>query len=293
MAFLTLSGFTIPVHANTNGTINMVNVGEFGRAFSGVPYKAVRAQGQEYSGRWPWVPRTTAIMHRLLIEGACEAWRFATSGLESYSSKGLGSFATLGTPTYSATGGPVSSGPRLILDAGERLSYATQVPALNQEATLSLWIKSASTSNTWKHYVIEADGGGVITAWQNGASFSVGSLPNGLGNEWIIYDSLSPTINLGDSGAADEDMTVAEVMMLPFRASSLDSSWPSWAYNSGSGRTAEDFPYLTMGGTWPETGSDVVLGEVGREDLADVQSGGSSTIYSMAEFTLRSRNLTP
>lgn len=286
MSFLTLSGFALPVLATSGGTVNIVNVGEYGRAFSGVPYSAVRARGDEYSGRWPAVARTTSRMYSMILLGQGDSWRFATSGIEQYSSKGLGPTSTTGTPAYSATSGPVNSGPRLLLDSGEGMSYDLDVAALNQEATLSLWLKSASTSNTWKHYVIEADGGGVLAGWQNGVSVSVGTLPDSLGDEWFTFNGLFPTVNLGNSGLADEAMQIAEVMLFPFRASALDSAWPAWPYNSGSGRAAEDFPYLTMGGTWPAAGSDTVLGELGQESLVDV----GSSLYSARDFTLRSRS---
>jgi hypothetical protein len=293
MPFLTLSGFTIPVLASSNGTISMVNVGEYGRTFSGAPYSAVRARGEEYQGRWPLSPRTTGAIYKAIILGMGSSWRFATSGLEAYSTKGLGPSVISGTPAYSATGGPVSSGPRLLLDTTERISYETGLTALNGGATLSLWIKSASTSSTWRNYVIESDGTSAIAAWQNGVSISVASLPNNLDDAWLPLAESGFQVWLGNLTGANQTMEVAEVMLFPFRVSLVDSTWPTWPYNGGAGRAAEDFPYLTMGGSWPASGSDVVLGEVGKQDLVDVLVGGVQQIYASGEFTLRSSSLTP
>jgi hypothetical protein len=80
--------------------------------------------------------------------------------------------------------------------------------------------------------------------------------------------------------------------VLPFRASTLLSTWAAWPYNGGSGRAAEDFPYLTMGGDWTPNGSDSVLGEVGGEELVDTVESGTPALYARGDFTLRSRNLT-
>jgi hypothetical protein len=146
VAFLTLMGITVPVEEQSGGTVDIINQGEYGRAFSGAPYSAVRASSAEYKGRWPLVSRATSTAYGLLVRGRGEAFRFAGTGSGTstayYSSKGRGPDNVVGTPSSAATGGPVGSGGRLVLDADEYLTYNVLVSTPISQATLSTWVKS-------------------------------------------------------------------------------------------------------------------------------------------------------
>jgi len=285
MAFLTLAGIPIPVSAESGGEIDVVNVGEYGRAFSGVPFSSVRARGAEYKGKWPLRPRNESTAYRMLLLGQGESFRFNRTGMELYSTKGLGLGEAFGTATPHASGGP-ASGPRLSLAADALVGWDVAGSPLLLGA-LSFWLKSASTSNAWRHFLLEASPGSIDVAWVNGVAVSPATLPHSISTtEWIAVGSSVTLIRLGDQSSSVA-MDLAEVMWLPFQPTYYAPTWAAYLYNAGASRAAEDFPYLSMGGTWAATGADVVLGEVGQELLRDV----GSAQYSSVEFTLRSSQL--
>lgn len=290
MSFLTLSGIPIPVQADGGGEVDVVNVGEYGRSFSGDPYSAVRARYRDYKGRWPLVPRADSVVYRLLVLGAGDACRFNRTGVELYTSKGV-TPAPAESVTVHATGGPVASGPRVTIAGGGRLGWTMPASPLSPQplGALAFWLKSASTSNAWKHYLLEVSPFGVDVCWQNGVAINPASAPHGLGtDEWLAVTAVDSVIHLEDQGAS-VTMDIAEVTWLPFQPTYYAPAYAAYLYNSGAGLAAESFPYVTIGGSWPESGSDVVLGEVGTETLKDVVSSGTPSIYSSREFTLHSR----
>lgn len=289
MPFLTLMGITLPVEEQSTPTVDLINQGEYGRAFSGVPYSGVRASSPEYKGRWPHVARSTSTTYGMLVRGRGQAYRFATAGSGTsaavYSTKGLGPDSTVGTPQTFTSGGPVSNGGRLVLDSGEALVYNNIVEATLLQSTLSVWLKSTTgTSGTWKHYVVEYASSVAVAVWVNGVAGTLGTLPNDVESALSSY-----TLFLGYTG---EQVQYGHAMCLPFRASLLESTWASYMYNSGTGRAAPDLPYLTMGGDWPAAGSDTVLGEVGQEQLRTGYTSGAAALLSSRDFTLRSTSTT-
>lgn len=295
MPFLKLSGITVPVLATSGGAVNVVNVGEYGRGFSGTPYSAVRAEGLEYPGRTPLLPRATSTALGLLIAGKGEAYRFVRPGTSTtwaYSTKGRPIDSASGAYTLFATGGKI--GPRLHVSAGEAPIVLKAEGSPLGTAALAFWMKGTSgTGGVWKHYVLEQDETQTtVAAWVNGVSTALGSLPHDMGNAWMHSSPGGETYTeLGNvDDAVPENLDFAEVILLPYRPSLIDSTWAAWLYNGGAGLAAEDLPYLTMEGSWRRASaapSEVVLGEVGQENLFDV----GSELYSSLDFTLRARTL--
>lgn len=295
MAFLTLLGFTIPTSTGSNGAIEPVRAGEYGRSFGLKPYSAVRAESRDYRGATPLMARRTSMAYQLLVAGQGEAFAFDAAGsgatTDYYSSKGLGPVDVEGTVASVATGGPVSNGGRLTISADGFVVWAMPIDPL-EEATLSLWVKNSDTSGNWRHYAIEWSGSSAVAAWWNGSVVSPSGLTNNLDSAVFIgANSTTTTLSL----IAIPDSQYAEVTYLPYRASLLRSDFASYMYNSGIGRAVEDLPYLSMGGTWVPPGdssqTDTVLGEVMGQRLVDTVVSGSPVQYEAFDFTLRSRNV--
>lgn len=306
MAFLTLMGITVPVATSSNGTIEPVRLGEYGRTFSGKPYSAVRAESRDYRGSTPLMARSTSLAYQLLLAGAGEAFPFAAAGSgvssDYYSTKGTAPYATSGTLSTTASGGPVASGGYFSLADGATATWRLSASPLSQ-ATLSCWVQNPSSVDgydIWRHVVVESAGASAVAAWVDGVSALVGSLPFNM-DTWAVHPSAGThagylALALDNTGSPSMDVTdVAELMVLPYRTSLLLSTWASWAYNSGSGRVVEDLPYLSMGGTWvppgDESQSDEVLGEVMGQRLVDTVVSSSTVQYEAFDFLLRSRNV--
>lgn len=285
MAFVKLMGITVPVLEEGGAEITLVNQGEYGRAFSGTPYSAVRATSEDYRGRWQLVARRTSTAYSLLVRGAGHGFRFATAGsgasADYYSSKGLAPAVVTGTPTTYATGGPVSNKGYLKIPTGGSLEYTLPTSPLT-ETTLSFWAAD-DPMGTWTHYVYEHSGPGATPAaqWENGA------VAGSFISQVTLNIATSGVITLTLDGTAVE-WYFAELVVLPYRATLLESTWYSWAYNGGSGRRAESLAYLTMEGDWARTGVDTVLGEVLAEQQRTVNNGGSVEAWGSGSFRLMS-----
>jgi hypothetical protein len=299
MAFLKLMGITVPVLEEGGGEVTLVQQGEYGRSFSGAPYNAVRATSEDYRGRWPLVARDASTAYSLLVRGAGHGFRFATAGSgansDYYSSKGLAPVLTTGVVNTAATGGAVSNGGRLEISDTPNAAWSMPASPLN-EATLSCWVKNPDadpdgTNGDWIHFVVESSGDAAVAAWVDGVSTSLGSLPAATlaVDTWLTHPSSGSyegSMLWALTGfAASSNTLISEVMCLPFRASLLESTWASWAYNAGAGRRAEMLSYLSMEGTWTRTGSDTVQGEVYSETLRTVASGD---VYGSGSFRLMS-----
>lgn len=309
MAFLTLLGITVPISTSSNGAIEPSRAGEYGRTFSHKPYSAVRAESRDYRGATPFMARTTSLAYQLLVSGQGEAFPYDNAGsgaaADYYSTKGLSPESVSGTLATTATGGPVSNGGRLTVHAGEEVVYLMPRSPLST-STLSVWLKSpgtppdAGTGGVWKHFVVERDGSNPLAAWVNGVSVAVDSdqTPHSV-ESWLTNTNAGSFYGaylvLDVVTGGGDDVDVAELLALPFRASLLRSDWASYMYNSGSGRAVEDLPYLSMGGTWVPPGdstqTDEVLGEVMGQRLVDTTVSGTTVQFEAFDFTLRSRNV--
>lgn len=296
MSFLTLMGITVPVEEQSGGTVDIVNQGEYGRAFSGVPIADIRAESPEYKGRWPFVPRDIATAYGLLIRGKGEGFRFVAAGVDAtadlYSSKALAPVtyeADLAVTTWT-TDGPVDNAGWMEIAYAGSVTWAMPPSPLNA-ATMSAWVRNANSTTGWQHYVVESVGDSAVALWVDGVSATLGTAPLSL-EGWCVHPSAGiyeGRLLLAVETQDDEEATgVGQLVVLPFRASLLESGWASYMYNGGAGRLAEDFRYLTMGGTWPAAGADTVLGEIGQEQLRTVYSGGQAVQYASRDFTLRS-----
>jgi hypothetical protein len=299
MAFLTIMGITVPVATRSDGTIEVVNAGGYGRAFNNAPYSDVRSRGTEYKGSTPPVARRTSTAYRLLLEGHGHGFAFDTverASPDYYSTKMLQPTEILepGEISTSATGGPVGNGGRLVMGNDDPvIGFAMPSSPLN-EATLSLWVRIPA--NDWSHIIVESSGPFAVAFWIDGVSVDGSSIPYGI-EAFVSHPSSGPyagTLMLRIA-AEGEPLEFAEVTVLPFRASLLRSDWASYMYNSGDGRAVDDLPYLSMGGTWVEPGdesrTDEVLGEATARRLMDTLESGSTVQYESFDFTLRSRNV--
>jgi len=289
MAFLTLLGITIPVAASSSGRVETSKAGEYARTQAGKPIPGVRARGYEYRGSTTLQSRSLATAYRLLLAGYGHAFPFDAAGsgatTDYYSTKGMKPSSFIGAGSYSttATGGPVGSGGYLTVVGAQQLVYAMRASPL-QKYTVACWYKGPANGNTWKHYVGEYNEATTTASyWENGAS--TGSPPAD------ISTITTGGATLAWAAFAAETVYFAEGLWLPFAASELRSDFASYLYNGGSGRAVEALPFLTMGGDWPESGSDTVLGEVLGSRLTSTVVSGNTVEYEAFDFVLRSRNV--
>jgi hypothetical protein len=292
MAFLTLMGIPVPTSASSNGTIEPVRAGEYGRSFGLKPYSAVRAESRDYRGSTPFMARRSSLAYQFLLAGAGQAFPFDAAGSGSasdwFSTKGWApdSGVTIAGISSIATGGPVGNGGNLKVSLGSSLTYVFPASPL-MEATLHVW--TSEDGFAWTHLVQEYSGTGSVAdeVWNAGT-------PGG-GTSPVITLSLSTSAMTMVLDGSVAEYYFAEVMVLPFRASLLRSDWADYMYNVTSGRAVADLPYLPMGGTWVPPGdssqTDEVLGEVMGQRLVDTVVGGTPVQYEAFDFTLRSRNV--
>lgn len=246
------------------------------------------------------------MAYQLLVAGEGEAFPFDAAGSDTtadlYSTKALAPHSISGGVDTFTTGGAVGNGGRASLNDGTVIVWRLPASPLSQ-ATLSCWVQNPSSIDgfeIWRHVVVESSGASAVAAWVDGASTSVGSLPFGMAT-WARHPSSGAhqgylAIVPDNTGAPGGDPTeVAEMMVLPYRASLLRSDWASYVYNSGSGRVVEDLPYLSMGGTWVPPGdssqAEEVLGEVMGQRLVDTVVSGTTVQNEAFDFVLRSRNV--
>jgi hypothetical protein len=299
MAFCKLLGITLPVAEQGSGTITLAAAGERGRTFSNTPYSDVRAESQDYAGRTVLRPRSTSLAYRLLVNGEGNAWRFNKAGTnataQTYSTKGLvaASVEYDNSILSVATGGPVAGSGYLNLSYAATVVWAMKASPLLQ-STMVAWVRNLNFSEDWIHYVVEI-GPGHLRMWEDGAEvFDSADFTIPLGIDgWCGHPTLGPYVGklvLGIAVENDEPTDVGEMMVLPYCTSLLEEGWAAWHYNGGAGRRAEpDCRTLSMAGTWPETGTDEVDGEVGSQQLATT---GADTVYESFDFTLRSSRAT-
>jgi hypothetical protein len=161
MAYLTISGFEVPVAAGSSSFDNS-ELGSRSQAFSGQQLPEARSLTRGLTLKTALESKADALPLMGLIQGDGHAWAFDSS---LYSSKGLGPQAGY-TVTMSATGG-VTGGGYVQVTSAQTLGYRYLT-----YGDFSVMVYKY-TGGAWHQYVYTMDrSSGTVTQYKDGATHS-------------------------------------------------------------------------------------------------------------------------